>query len=382
MACYPDGSYSVFSFDQSPRALVGKYTLNVTSPSRPLNWTLAMNAAEVYVQDGGFPVTVAGQGTVLLFGDTFLGCYTPPAEWCNFSDPVALTSPTALFWERDGSMYYFTESAQNTRKAAPFMPLANGTNQTGWGLWPLGATHYERFNLTLMVYCLVQRTVNFTVAEVGLATFPGLDVLHTQRLPTKLPFEMYSLVEEGNYTYFLYRRNHSRTDCYLGRFRTESFIAGQDVLSIMEFWAGTGGNNFSKAPGATPLLEKVLPQSSIVYNMFLSRYVLLHSGYGTREFRSFYIRTSASLWGPWSEPVLVYRRPGKIEGEYYILYMNVWQQHLFEDGGRIMVFTYCEHLPYEGEFHELLPNVVRIELNEDYGRRDTVDRGGVMVDLL
>eukprot|EP00466_Bigelowiella_natans_P005062 jgi/Bigna1/131998/aug1.16_g6706 len=432
LGCYPEGYFGDFSCD--PFIVVMKKTsmskssscertevsMRVSSIPRPNKWAKALNRAQIFVQDGGYSLHVPGEGTLRLFGDTFLGCYKPPIPWCNFTDgSLELTSPSVLKITRpkirqqqNHSTSSEAEAGANwnyrylqdlqTGRAKPYLPLPANLSQLNFGLWPTSATYDLETNTSIIAHTLIQRTKNFTILESHLALFKGIDIKGI-KIAFELPFPVYNLMVQGEHIYFLFGRSEHRFDTFMARFPKSTIFkaasklthqSSHEILKDLEYLSGVNNDCIDDcAPGgsckahfsnqirsARAMVKNVLPQSSIAYSKHLGKYVLLHSGFAVGRLRAFFVRTSDTIFGPWGDASLVYERPKynygsksdlstrtKLAGRLsdnnliFMFYMGLWQPDLFEEDGRVMVFSYCEHIPAGPLFHELLPNFVKIE---------------------
>ncbi|MBU1240453.1 hypothetical protein KKF84_09390 [Myxococcota bacterium] len=61
-----------------------------------------------------------------------------------------------------------------------------------------------------------------------------------------------------------------------------------------------------------PPLKKIFGQVSVVWNNDLGKYVMVHAGSVFKEPRTIWIRLADDPAGPFSKPVKIFEKPGKI----------------------------------------------------------------------
>jgi hypothetical protein len=94
-------------------------------------------------------------------------------------------------------------------------------------------------------------------------------------------------------------------------------------------------------------------QISVYWNAHLQQYCMLSAG------NTIQIRTSKTLWGPWSKATDVFDVPSELAGDG-LIYCAYFHPELWQNNGQTMVFTYCitdgngDGLPYMVEI-SLLP---------------------------
>lgn len=351
----------VFGGEPAPArpSVLGRYRVEATE--REAFWTAAAQRASVQFQDGGMSVAMPDGSALWTFGDTFLGQGTNADGRPKLDGGVSSTACRVRATPQGPTVEYVNLAGKD-RRADFLLPLDKSETWQRHRIWPLGGVHVD--GTTYLYYTRVvvndKEALGFEPDGAGLATAHGTATTFQRRLMPDarppLPLEPACVLADGGdlYLYGIDRVGQLESRVILAR------VAAKEAHrpAAYRFW--TGGENFSASKqDAATLVRDVWGQTSVAWNDYLKRYVMLHVGGVFHRPRTVYLRTSEKLLGPWSEPVQVFSLPGELgkhlEGLIYCAYLH---PELFRDNGRVMPFTYCT-LQKLGN-----PKLVEIELRE------------------
>jgi len=233
----------------------------------------------------------------------------------------------------------------NAKGQADFLlPLAGSETWTRHRIWPAGGVHLN--GVTYLYYSRVAVNgksgfgfdddgVGLARAKDGSTTFERL-VPHSDPPLPSLPACV--LADKGN----LYLYSIEKTGPLDSAVKLARVPAGEaDRPTSYCFWSGSDNFSASKRDAAS-LVADVWGQISVAWHGHLRRYLMLHVGGIFHETRTVFLRTSETMWGPWSEPTRVFSLPGRVgkdfEGLIYCAYLH---PELFRNDGPVMAFTYC-----------------------------------------
>ena len=124
--------------------------------------------------------------------------------------------------------------------------------------------------------------------------------------------------------------------------------------SKYRYFDGKGWSD--RVEDAVAVFDGMPSEVSVSWNAHLGSYLAVHSLSITGQIVA---RTSATPWGPWSEPTLLWHaKPQYAVPPPYIPLLYAGKEHpsLADDGGRVLYATYIE-------FEEYYPHLIRIELD-------------------
>jgi len=151
---------------------------------------------------------------------------------------------------------------------------------------------------------------------------------------------------------FIYVWGSLATGMYLARTKPETIedIAGYEYLveaptndkpNAEVRWA-------RKFEPTAPLFDAVPNEMSASYNLYLQKYVAIHSFHREGKIA---MRTAPRITGPWSEPTIVYRPEKRSDAD--LIYAAKEHPELARDGGRLLYVTYVDSATYVPQMIEL-----------------------------
>jgi len=157
--------------------------------------------------------------------------------------------------------------------------------------------------------------------------------------------------EDWIYCFGVIQDKNKIQQCYIARVLTgqiEDYSAFQYLVSPAPGW----GNDVKDA---IPIFAEMPNELSVSYNSYLNCYLAVHSV----NLSGITVgRTAPTPWGPWSEPVQLWRVSTKheIPRPYpKMIYAGKEHSELAEQNGRVIYITYIE-------FEEYFPHLVEITL--------------------
>lgn len=174
-------------------------------------------------------------------------------------------------------------------------------------------------------------------------------VTKTQSIKDDLLWDPEATIVVGKYIYVYFLHDSlygdDKDELYVGRmpYNGASFY---NTERYMTYWDGRGFN--TRASKAVPIIDQFGKQTSIVYNSYLQRYLLLDSGYGN----TLQIYESDSPYENWNaKPAPIFSNwEGPITQAYFM-------PNLFEQNGRIMFLSYV----VRGQGDQV-PHILRVKL--------------------
>jgi hypothetical protein len=307
-------------------------------------WKEAMEAAKIVAQDGGNPILLP-EGALVTFGDTFLGGRGEN----GVPELTGALSNSALRFRKQGDSTSVAYLMDERGFAQPIIPFEGSETFDKAGIWPSAGIHLD--GTTYLYSGFVRRfgtgTWDFEAAGRGLAKAVRENLVFT-RLKESPPITPHAILRGSGdtlYLYFLHGEGF-QSAVYLAR------VAADDIEEphAYRYWDTQAHDFKNLTPPGDPLVEGVYGQVSVVWNSYLRSYVMLHVGSLFERPREIFLRTAPRPWGPFSDPVSVWkseRIPSGEEGEVQeglkgLFYCAYLQPHLFRNNGRVMAFTFCE----------------------------------------
>jgi hypothetical protein len=261
--------------------------------------------------DGIFSVKLDSNRVLWLFGDTFIGEVKGGRHVNARLVNNTLAIQTGLDPEKGNVKFYYKQTAEG--KPAAFVHPSDGI---GW-FWPYQGLRTQDGLFLFLVQ------VDFSEGPPGFNFKPIASwLIHVSNPddppeqwklnPKKIPWSRENrligsavMVEKDDC--FIYGTNEKSIS---GFSEKELFLARVPVNQLNEFnqWRFLSrGAWVSDAEQADPFLKNMANEFSVSYHPALNRYILLY----TQDTYSEYIvfRLANNPWGPWSEPIRVYRCP-------------------------------------------------------------------------
>lgn len=155
------------------------------------------------------------------------------------------------------------------------------------------------------------------------------------------------IVGDFVYVYFLHDSLYGdgKDELYVGRMPNNP-TSFYDTARYMTYW---NGHIFtSRASKAVPIIDQFGKQTSIVFNTYLKKFLILDPGYGN----TLQIYASSSPYKDWdAKPSVIYTNLGGDVKQAYFM------QNLFEESGRIMYLSYV--VVASGD---QLPHILQVKL--------------------
>ncbi len=300
----------------------------------PMIWKSAMESASINFQDGGNPIQYPN-GTIWTFGDTFL--------------KDGFRTNTLLNIGKKGSIKYLTDS---TGVAKIMIPLQAPENLDEHRIWPASGIYVNEHLYVFyeLVFLDDKKLDRDSVKNIGLVrSTNSWQEWDRVEIENKFPFSSppHSIIhDEKNgslYLYFVDRGIGLDSNVNIFRVNAEDIEDPTKYVMVGE-----------------SIIKDVYGQVSVVWNEYLQKYLMCHIGNLFSDARSVYVRTSDSPLGPFSEPVLIYNKPGEIgEGFKGMFYCPYLHPELFRSNGQIIYFTYCVH---EGETFSN-PHLIEVQIS-------------------
>lgn len=342
----------------SQQSVLSRYRGRATE--REPFWTAAAERAHVLYQDGGMSIAMPDGSTLWTFGDTFLGQGKNKDGTPKFEGGVSSTGCRVHVTPKGPTVEYLT----NAKGIADFLlPLAGSETWTRHRVWPAGGITADGTTYLYFIRVVIngQNVFGFDDDGVGLARAKnGTAIFERLVMPKSDPpipvLPVCVLADNGS----LYLYSIEKTGAFDSRVILARVLATEaDRPGSYRFWSG--GNSFSTSKNeAATLVADVWGQTSVAWNRYLKHYVMLHVGGIFHEPRTVFLRTSETLYGPWSSPTAVFSLPGKLGKDFSgLIYCAYLHPELFRDDGRVMAFSYCT------QQKELTnPHLVEIELQQ------------------
>lgn len=166
----------------------------------------------------------------------------------------------------------------------------------------------------------------------GMLNNKNFNVTETQPMQMDLLWdpEATIVVDKWIYVYFLHDSLYgdNKDELYVGRLPNNA-APFHNTAHYMTYWDGRGFN--SRPSKAVPIIDQFGKQTSIVFNQYLQKYLLLDSGYSN----TIQIYQSSSPYENWdAKPATIFdNMEGPVTQAYFM-------PNLFEQNGRIMYLSY------------------------------------------
>lgn len=321
----------------------------------PPIWSEAQRRAGVVFQDGAQAVPV-GDGTLWLFGDTFLG-RTPPGRTPHRSQITGMIGTTLAFLPAGRTnlpppLDYFVGT--NGTAANPLSLFPEESAETN-RMWPLGGIRIGP--RIYLYYSMIEKTTNpspWNFRSVG----AGLAVANKPLQPFarlrpggrwKFPVEPIQVVRETNAIY-LFEISSEPKGLILARVAADKI----ETPAAYEFFTGHGWS--TQRADVQVVLREAYGQVSVVWLPARQGYLMATSSDAAHP-REIQLRQSRRLEGPWSEParIAVPELPGKNTTLVYCTYLH---PELSDAKSLRLVATFCRILAGDWE----LTNPERVTL--------------------
>jgi len=175
-------------------------------------------------------------------------------------------------------------------------------------------------------------------------------VVDTQSVTHDLLWDPEATVIVGDYIYVYFLHDSlygdGQDELYVGRLPNNP-ASFYDTARYMTYW---NGRNFGmRSDKAVPIIDQFGKQTSVVYNTFLKKFLLLDSGYAN----TLKIYESNSPYRDWTaKPAEIY---SDLEGHLTQAY---FMPNLFENGGQTMYLSYVVAEPGDQVPHILKVNLI------------------------
>ncbi|MGD8778690.1 MAG: DUF4185 domain-containing protein [Ignavibacteria bacterium] len=330
-------------------------------------------------QDGAYSI-VTSKGLLFYFGDTIIGkrvsgesLWYPGGTAVGHRDMSGLggtekmLNNTGLLLTNkniETGIKNFNYVLDNEGNIKQLIPLLEDEDPDWIRVWCLhGVEVWDK----LYLFFIKVRTkdegifpVNFDVLGSGIAVgdtdnweftrvyHNGSDILWKAEQPH---FAAAVLKEENNlYLFGVVQDKHGTQNCYLAKVGENKI----EDLQSYEYYAGN--NSWSKNINDAATVFTGMPNElSVSYNEYLKKYLAVHSLDLTGKIVA---RTADKPWGPWSEPVELFRVEVEREKELpypVLIYAGKEHPYLSREKGKVLYVTYIE-------FEEYYPHLLEITL--------------------
>ena len=349
----------------------GSSRLRVGS-ARDLGPQFRDNPVRMIGQDGAYSIPLNGE-VLWFFGDTYVG--PPEAAGPRHLDRIqraerVITNTGLLTSQRDASrgiteFRYITDAQGELRPLIPPLPWETPDTFRTWcqhGCCLGGRLYLYFIQVRMLDYG--PWLVNFEVTGAGLAVGSRRDFT-SQRVEREGSCLLWGpkephlggavLRRAGDPKVYLYgslRGEDEVQRCYVARGDESDLTA----VERYQYWTGEEGGWGSRPEAAAPLFDGMPNELSVSFNEYLGCFLAVHSVGLEGEIVG---RTAPEPWGPWSEPVLLWRAtlpeydPPPPAGAQ--IYAGKEHPELAREGGRILYVTYIE-------FEEYFPRLVEVTL--------------------
>lgn len=352
--------------------------------ARDLRLQFTDNPHRMVGQDGAYSIPLGNGETLWFFGDTLVGARVPgeslwfpggkplgPGDMSGHGSIETLRTNTGLLLRnrtgREGlkDYRYLLDDAGTLRQLVPHEPSESRDEIRVWCLHGcvLGDSVYLYY-LTVRMLAEGPMPVNFELVGAGLAVgkkgewnfrrIPAGSTTLWWRAPLPQFGSAVLFVPEHNrvYLYGVRRGDDGEQHCSIAR------VAPIEIerLERYEYLKGPGGEWGRDPREAATVMTGMPNEMSVSWNEYLGRYLAVHS----LDLSGIIVgRTAPDPWGPWSEPVELWRvvppRLGYAIPYPHLIYAGKEHPELAEDNGRVLSITYIE-------FEEYFPHLVEVTL--------------------
>ena len=349
----------------------------IVRDARDLGLMFTDNPHRMVGQDGAFSVPLEDGRTLWFFGDTLVGARPPAGQslWTIDGKPVGpadmtgrgtferMINNTALVLRhRTGAeplsdFEYITDDKGQLR---PLIPLEGDEHPDRDRIWcQHGTAVGEKIVLSFIKVRMLDDgplPVNFEIVGSGLAvgssrdwTFKrvsrdGGSILWSAEQPHFAT--AFLRAEDFVYCYGTVKQSEVQ-NCYLARVGA----ADIDRPERWEYLANCEGGWSPRVSEATVLFSGMPSELSVSWNAHLNAYLAVHSLDLTGKIIG---RTAATPWGPWGEPVTLWKVAKPHPFPYLqLIYAGKEHPELSAGGGRRVYLTYIE-------FEEYFPHLVEV----------------------
>jgi len=334
----------------SNRSILNNYRIVGSLLERPQWWQKAANASNIIGQDGASSSFLPDGNVMWIFGDTVLNC---TIDGCGWGWSMVTNSAMILQMENGTVIDAFYPS--DSGFARQIVPYETTEEQSLFGIWPgAGILVGQQSYLYWEVVNRGNGPWGFSHYAYGKGKAVGTDNnLNFSRLypddtsdPASVDCSVLDV--DGQYVYFFILNKDPImpwNDVFIARTLSSQMDTPNRIHS---YWTGFG-DSFSEKISlkeSPAIVSAFGAQISVNWNEFLQQYCMLSTLLGHQV----QVLTSQNPWGPWSLPVTVFDIPSYLlaSGWPYCAY---WHPELWQDRGRIMVFSFCiteggDGLPY------------------------------------
>ncbi|RPH35951.1 DUF4185 domain-containing protein [bacterium] len=349
---------------------------------RDLGPQFTQNPHQMIGQDGAYSIPMGSQ-TLWFFGDTLIGKRVPGESlWYPGGKPVGhsdmsgkgtirrmLNNTGLLLADHDAShglrsYRYLCDAGGELRCLIPL----DETEDPDWDrIWCLhGIAPGKRMILSFIKVRMLEDgpfPVNFDIVGSGLAagSADSLTFTRIERNGSSIlwgasdpHFASTFLHDAGSRMVYAYGARHDGAggqDCYIARVAAES-VDDPDAYEYLVTPAPDWSRDVSRA---IPALSGMPNELSVSYNKHLGCYLAVHSFLLSGEIVG---RTAPHPWGPWSEPVTLWKvKPVREKPLPYppLVYAGKEHPELGRDDGRVLYLTYVE-------FEEYFPHLIEVTI--------------------
>ena len=372
------------------RYFVERHTTMIES-ARDLGPQFVDNPHRMVGQDGAYSIPLADGRCLWYFGDTLIGerpdrslyrifreCPDGKIETGAGPFEQMITNTGLLMPHQTGEggltdFAHILDGRGRLKKLVPSLDAEDAELQRVWCMHgiELGDRIYLGYMLVLMHKELAHPDdMGFEVLGSGLARGRTTDWSFTRigggkRMSSYEDTIWWDVTEpqfgaamlhdgDANYVYFfgsLQGGEHPAQTAHLARVRPS------DIERLGRFEYFDGQKWSTQIDAAAPLFSGQPNELSVSFNGHLNRYLAVHSWSLTGEIVG---RTADELWGPWSDPVVLWEPPqpdrsvpdGEPPKSFYAA-----KEHpaLAGDGGRVLYITYVDN-------YEYFPHLIEVTL--------------------
>lgn len=350
--------------------------------ARDLGPLFTENPHRMIGQDGAYPIQLENGETLWFFGDTLVGKRTPGESlWFPGGERLGpgdmsgkhgidrmLTNTGLLLRDRTGAggCKNFEYLLDEDGGLLQLVPLAPGEDPDRHRIWCAhGCLVGDSVYLYYVKVTMLEEgplPVNFTIDGTGLAVGSTRDWNFT-RIPqaestlwwkgTDPKFGAAVCVDQPSHFIYVYGviLENGVQNGYLARVLPED-LAYLDRYEYLISEAPSWDRNLRHA---IPILQGMPQEMSVSHNAYLDCFLAVHSLDLTGRIVG---RTAPNPWGPWSEPVDLWKvNPVHEKPLPYpkLIYAGKEHPELADQGGRILYLTYIE-------FEEYFPHLIEVTL--------------------
>jgi hypothetical protein len=334
-------------------------------------------------QDGAFSIPLRGQ-TLWFFGDTLIGRREPGASlWFIDGKPIGphdmsgrggidrMINNTALLvpaGEGPDVLQEFRYICNGDGRMKALLPLEGDEHPDRERIWcQHGLAVDDEVYLSFIKVRMKDEPspplpIGFDIIGSGLAIGStsdwnfrriergGSSILWTERHPHFAGAILCDAVDGYCYLYGTVQVD-GVYQCFVARARPVDLAR----VESYEYFSGDAPRWSRDVNEAAPVFDRMPSELSVSFNPYLGRYLGVHS----LDLTGIIVgRTAPSPWGPWSDPVELWKvQPSIAPSESYpaLIYAGKEHAEIAAEGGRKIYLTYIE-------FEEYFPHLVEVTL--------------------